>query len=101
MFAFLDDIYVVSLTQRTRAIFNLVIEKLGEGAGVELHAGKTRVWKRAGDCPPDTEDLGPTCGTLQESESWGLQLVPDFEHEICAARLADEDKLWKAIKWIP
>ena len=24
----------------------------------------------------------------------------EFEHEVCAARLAEEDKLWKAIKWI-
>ena len=50
---------MVSLPERTRAIFNLVAEKLGEGAGVELHAGKTRVWNRAGDCPPDMEELGP------------------------------------------
>ena len=38
VFAFLDDIYVVSLPERTRAIFNLVAEKLGAGARVELVA---------------------------------------------------------------
>ena len=102
VFAFLDDIYVVSLPERTRAIFNLVAEKLGEGAGVELHAGKTRVWNRACDCPPDMEELGP--------EVWnaaGIKILvtlvgtAEFEHAVCAARLAEEDKLWKAIKWIP
>ena len=49
VFAFLDDIYVVSLPERTRTIFNLAAEKLGAGAGIELHAGKTRVWNKAGE----------------------------------------------------
>ena len=100
--AFLDDIYVVSLPERTRAIFNLVAEKLDEGAGVELHAGKTRVWNRAGDCPPEKEELGPDVWNAAGIKIQGTPVgTADFEHEICAARLAEEDKLWKAIKWIP
>ena len=90
VFAFLDDIYVVSLPERTRAIFNLVAEKLGEGAGVELHAGKTRVWNRAGDCPPD---MGPDVWNAAGIKTLGTPVgTADFEHE---------DKSWKAIKWIP
>ena len=38
VFAFLDDIYA--------------------GGGIELHAGKTRVWNKAGECPPDVVELG-------------------------------------------
>ena len=87
VFAFLDDIYVVSLPERTRAIFNLVAEKLGEGAGVELHAGKTRVWNRAGDCPPVLEELGP--------EVWNAVGIKILGTPVgtCAARLAEGDKL--------
>ena len=82
VFAFLDDIYV--------------------GAGVELHAGKTRVWNRAGDCPPDMEELGPEVWNAAGIKILGTPVgSAEFEHEVCAARLAEEDKLWKAIKWIP
>ena len=58
VFAFFYDIYVVSLLERTRTIFNLAAEKLGARAGIELHAGKTRVWIKAGECPPDVVELG-------------------------------------------
>ena len=84
VFAFLDDIFVVSLPERTRTIFNLAAEKLGAGAGIELHAGKTRVWNRAGECPPDTVEHG------------GCQ---DFDSG-CASNVIAHG-LWQAIKWIP
>ena len=76
--AFLDDIYVVSLPERTRAIFNLVAEKLGECAGVELHQAK------------------PGCGTgraivLRYGGTWSRR------HAVCVARLAEEDKLWNQV----
>ena len=102
VFAFLDDTYVVSLPERTRAIFNLAAEKLGEGAGIELHAGKTRVWNRVGGCPLGMEELGPEVWNAAGFKILGTPVgTAEFEHAVCAARSAEEDKLWKAIKWIP
>ena len=47
LFAFLDDIYVVCSQARVRTVFNLLSVKLFDGAGIRLHAGKTRVWNKA------------------------------------------------------
>ena len=52
LFAFLDDVYAVSTPERTRAVHDLLGEKLLEGAGIRLHIGKTRVWNQAGECSP-------------------------------------------------
>ena len=59
LFAFLDDIYVVCSQARVRTVFNLLSVKLFDGAGIRLHGGKTRVWNKAGICPPNMGDLGP------------------------------------------
>ena len=58
LFAFLDDVYVVACSQRIREVYNLLSEKLAI-VGIQLHAGKTRTWNRAGTRPTDLEDLGP------------------------------------------
>ena len=48
LFAFLDVVYVVSHPSRTRVVYNLLAEAFHEHAGIELNAGKTRVWNRGG-----------------------------------------------------
>ena len=102
VFAFLDDIYVVSLPERTRTIFNLAAEKLGGGAGIELHAGKTRVWNKAGECPPDVVELGDEVWNATGIKILGTPVgTQEFAQVACAARLEEEDKLWEAVKWIP
>ena len=82
-------IYVVSLPERTRAIFNLVAEKLGAGAGVNLHAGKTRV------CPPDMDELGPDVWeTLQELKSWGTPIgTAEFKHEVLRCQIGGRGQI--------
>ena len=50
LFAFLDDVYVVCMPERTITVHDLG-EKLLEGVGIRLHIGKTRVWNQAGKCP--------------------------------------------------
>ena len=47
LFAFLDDVYIVSSPERTHHLYNLVAEKLW------------RCWNQNGRCPPDMVDLGP------------------------------------------
>ena len=68
-FAFLDDIYVVSLPDRTRAIFNMVHERLRHHAGIEVHLGKTRVWNAAGEEPADMSSL-QTAEAAQTDPIW-------------------------------
>ena len=49
LFAFLDDVFAISLPERARTIHDLLGEKLSEGAEI----------RRAGECLPDMEELGP------------------------------------------
>ena len=102
VFTFSDDIHVVSLPERTRTIFNLAAEKLGAGAGIELHAGKTRVWNRAGECPLDMVELGDDVWNAAGMNPWDPPLsvgTREFAQAACATE--EEDKLWQAIKWTP
>ena len=48
------------------------------------------------------EELGPDVWNAAGIKILGTPVgTAEFEHEVCAARLAEEDKLRKAIKWIP
>ena len=56
LFAFLDDLYVVTTRERARAAFDAVTEEVSKGAGVRTHLGKLRLWSKAGGaCPPGFE----------------------------------------------
>ena len=44
LFAFLDNINVLSSPKRTRVISDLLATTLRERAGIQLHTGKTRIW---------------------------------------------------------
>ena len=56
--AFLDDVYALCSPARVRPIYDLLGEALLRHAGIELHAGKTKVWNRAGVKPPRVDDIG-------------------------------------------
>ncbi len=65
LFAFLDDLYVVSKKTRARAAMNSVAGCVERGAGVKTHLGKIRAWCRGGGpAPADFADLGKVCGPL-------------------------------------
>ena len=51
LFAYLDDVHVVSPPHRTRVAYNILAEQILTGAGIQLHTGKTRVWNRGGTSP--------------------------------------------------
>ena len=59
LFVFLDDVHVVAQPARIRFINNLLGARLHEGAGIQLHEGKTRTWNRGGLCPEEMQELGP------------------------------------------
>ena len=75
LFAFLDDIYVVCSQARVRIVFNLLSVKLFAGAGIRLHAGKTRVWNKAGIHPPTWAIWVLRSGTPRRSIFWAPQSV--------------------------
>ena len=58
VFAFLDDVYIVALPERTRALYDALSNALWDRARIRLHEGKTRIWNAAGEEPPAVADLG-------------------------------------------
>ena len=52
LFAFLDDVYVVTTPSRVGFVHNILQEELYRHARIRIHAGKTQVWNAAGDRPP-------------------------------------------------
>ena len=102
LFAYLDDVYVSSPPNRTRDGYNLLEQQLLAGAGIQLHTGKTRVWNRAGTCPPGVEDLGEDVWSPDGIKILGTAIVsPEFVHSFIERRLEDEGRLWEAVTWVP
>ena len=102
LFAFLDDVYIVSSPERTRHLYNLVEEKSWSVAGIQLHTEKTRCWNQSGRCPPDMVDLGPEVWSPQGVKVLGTPIGSfEFIKEVSDRRLEEEQRLWDAIPWIP
>ena len=57
LFAFLDDVYVVTLPGRVGSVHNILQEELYRHARIRIHVGKTQVWNAAGDRPPACDVL--------------------------------------------
>ena len=57
IFAFLDDVYVVSAPERVRTIYDALAAALWHSARIRLHEGKTRIWNSAGEEPSNIADL--------------------------------------------
>ena len=113
MFAFLDDIYVISLPTRTRAIFDLVQIALWEHARIEVALGKTKAWNAAGEEPPDMSDLGTDAepcwvgGWSCPAQHRGMILLgtplgdPAFIRRELEAKRAVQDRLLSRIPDVP
>ena len=98
IFAFLDDVYVVTAPDRTRAVYNMLAEQLWGVAGIRLHGGKTRVWNRASECPPGMDDLGNEVRNAEGIKVLGTPVgSPQFVQHTVDTRLEEEKKLWEAI----
>ena len=102
IFAFLDNVYAVTSPGRSRAVYNLLAEQLWAVAGIRLHTGKTRVWNRAAERPPDMDDLGNEVWNPEGIKILGIPVgSPQFVQGAIHTRLEDEAKLWDAISWVP
>ena len=85
MFAFLEDVYVLSITELVRSTTSWQIQ---------LHAGKKRTWNRAGARPPNMDDVGPDLWNPDGIKILGTPVG----HDVC---VEEESKLWERIGWVP
>ena len=51
LFAFLDDIYMLTMPERVGAVYAIAEEMLCMPAQIRIHGGKTKVWNRTGERP--------------------------------------------------
>ena len=66
VFAFLDDIYILSTPERTRTIFDAVQRALWDHARIAVNLGKTKVWNAGRGAAKNggTTDGGGEAGRL-------------------------------------
>ena len=67
IFAYLDDIYFVTVPERTGIVYNLLQNALWHTAGIRIHQGKTKVWNNAGEQPAACEVLDRMARTADPS----------------------------------
>ena len=100
LFAFLDDLYVVTTRERARGAYDAVTEEVARGAGVRTNLGKLRIWSKAGgECPPGFEEFGAdTWAGGAVPERRGIKVLgtplghPAFVRTLTDKRLDDEER---------
>ena len=55
LFAYLDDLYVVTKPERAGAAYLIVTDEVRSSCGIEPNLGKTMTWNRAGIFSPEAE----------------------------------------------
>ena len=102
VFAFLDDVYIISSPARTRTINILVQDRLHTMAGIQLHQGKTRVWIGEGTCLANCEGFGEEVWSPTGVKILGIPIgSQEFVRSLGVERLQEEQRLWEAISWVP
>ena len=81
IFAFLDDVYVVCLPDRVAAIHMLLENALWVHARIRVHAGKTKIFNRAGERPEACDHLERIARTVsEEARVWrGGADIPEVD----------------------
>ena len=83
LFAYLDDIYIVTTPERTGTVYSLIQNALWHHAEIRIHQGKTKVWNRAGEKPAVCDTLASGEGlrcppTSKASRRWAHLLVTEI-----------------------
>ena len=71
IFAFLDDVYVVTLPRRVGSVHNILQKELYRHVRIRIHVGKTQVWNAVGDRPclrcsgEDRASFRPRCDGME------------------------------------
>ena len=77
LFAFLDDIYVVSKPGRVGRIHDLLAASLWRHSGIRIHHGKTQVWNRARIRPHVCDRLERAAQIVHpEARVWRRSMLP-------------------------
>ena len=98
LFAFLHDNYVVSAPERTRAMYDLLADKLFQSTGSRLHTGKTRTWNRGREVSQRMVELGLEVWSLAGVKILGTPVGSEqFVERVSRERLAKERELWVSI----
>ena len=102
LLAFLVDTYILPLPQRARPFYNVMGTTLETGAGIHLHAGKTRIWNRAGIRSPDIDDFCEEVWSPDGVKVLGSPIGTEaFIESFADRRLEEERRLWNAIPSVP
>ena len=102
LLAFLDDTYILSLPQSGRLLHDVMDTMLETGAGIQLHAGKTRIWNRGGIQPQDIDDLGEEVWSPEGVQVLGSPIGSEaFIQAFTDRRLEEERRLWNVIPSVP
>ena len=57
LMAFLEDLHVVSVPERIASVEQQVEVQLWRHSRIEVNQGKTQVWNRSGETPPDCDHI--------------------------------------------
>ena len=77
LFAFLDDIYVVSKPGRVGRIHDLLAAALWRHSGIQIHHGKTQVWNRACIRPDVCDRLERVAQVVRpDAQVWRGSMLP-------------------------
>ena len=77
LFAFLDDIHVVSKPGRVGRIHDLLAAALWRHSGIQIHHGKTQVWNRAKIRPDVCDKLERIAQIVRpEAKVWRGSMLP-------------------------
>ena len=76
LFAYLDDIWLVSKQDRVGDLHNSAERELWDRARIRIHSGKTHVWNRSGRKQPACDELKRRAEMLdEEARVWMKKLV--------------------------
>ena len=106
VFAYSDDLYVLTSRPRARAAFDTVAREVERHAGVRSHLGKLKGWCKANHpAPPDFDELQPGAWVADAPEHLnGIKVLgtPMGSDAYCASHLAsrmeEERALLNAIR---
>ena len=109
LFAFLDDLYLVTTKARARKSFDIVTQEVQNHAGIQTNLGKLHAWCRGGgEGPADLAGLGPEIWMSNHPSSKnGLIILgaplghPDFVAEHATSRMAEENRLLQKLPDLP
>ena len=83
LFAFLDDVYVLTTTIRVGDVYRALQEELFRHCRIRIHVGKTQVWNAAGIRPPACDMLERIAqASDSEARVWRGSEVPTSERGV-------------------